>query len=75
MADLSSIKALTFDVFGTVVDWRSSIIHEGECLGAELGVAVDWAAFADEWRGGYEPAMAASGRAICRGRRSTTCTA
>ena len=58
MADLSSIKALTFDVFGTVVDWRSSIIHEGERLGAELGVAVDWAAFADEWRGGYEPAMA-----------------
>ena len=36
-----SIKALTFDVFGTVVDWRGSIIREGERLGAELGVDVD----------------------------------
>ena len=51
------VKALTFDVFGTVVDWRGSIIDEGERLGAELGVEVDWATFADAWRGGYEPAM------------------
>lgn len=57
MVQPSSIKALTFDVFGTVVDWRGSIIRAGERLGDRLAVAVDWAAFADEWRGGYEPAM------------------
>jgi 2-haloacid dehalogenase len=52
-----TIKALTFDVFGTVVDWRSSIIREGERLGKAKGLAVDWAEFADAWRAGYGPAM------------------
>lgn len=52
-----SVKALTFDVFGTVVDWRSTLIREGEALGRERGLAVDWAAFADAWRDGYGPAM------------------
>ncbi|MFO8045632.1 MAG: haloacid dehalogenase type II [Halomonas sp.] len=56
-AALGDVKALTFDVFGTVVDWRSSVIREGEALGARLGLDVDWAAFADAWRGGYAPAM------------------
>ncbi|HET7197600.1 MAG TPA: haloacid dehalogenase type II [Burkholderiales bacterium] len=51
------VKALAFDVFGTVVDWRSSIIREGELLGARKGLKVDWAAFADGWRAGYRPAM------------------
>ena len=51
------LKALVFDVFGTVVDWRSSIIREGELLGARKGLKVDWAAFADAWRAGYRPAM------------------
>ena len=51
------IKALTFDVFGTVVDWRSSIAREGEILGARKGIKADWAAFADAWRAGYQPAM------------------
>lgn len=51
------IRALTFDIFGTVVDWRSSVIREGQLLGQRLGLAVDWAAFADDWRGGYQPAM------------------
>src|SRR5207248_1700210 len=54
---LSGIKALTFDVFGTVVDWRSSIIREGEATGRAKGIAVDWARFADAWREGYAPAM------------------
>ncbi len=53
----SDIKALVFDVFGTVVDWRSSVIREGEALGARLEVRVDWEAFADEWRGRYQPSM------------------
>lgn len=52
-----NVKALTFDVFGTVVDWRSSIIREGQLLAAEKGYDVDWGEFADRWRGGYGPAM------------------
>lgn len=51
------VKALTFDIFGTVVDWRGSIIREGRQVWSERGVDVDWEAFADSWRGGYEPAM------------------
>jgi 2-haloacid dehalogenase len=54
---MAEIRALTFDVFGTVVDWRGSIVAEGEALSRRLGVDVDWAAFADEWRAGYGPAM------------------
>ena len=51
------VKAMTFDVFGTVVDWRSSIIKEGQELSGRLGFEVDWAQFADDWRAGYGPAM------------------
>lgn len=47
---IDQVKALVFDVFGTVVDWRSSVIREGEALGRARGLQVDWAAFADEWR-------------------------
>ena len=55
---LSSVKALTFDVFGTVVDWRSSITREGEVLASRLGIqGVDWAEFASAWRAKYQPAM------------------
>jgi 2-haloacid dehalogenase len=50
-------KALAFDVFGTVVDWRSSIIGELEQFGRTHGVDADWAAMADRWRQGYAPAM------------------
>lgn len=56
--DLSSVKALAFDVFGTVVDYRSTIIREGEALNATKGFAVDWARLADAWRGRYGPNMA-----------------
>jgi 2-haloacid dehalogenase len=52
-----AIKALTFDVFGTVVDWRSSLIRETEALGARKGIAIDWTGLVDAWRGGYKPAM------------------
>jgi 2-haloacid dehalogenase len=51
------VQALLFDVFGTVVDWRSSIIDDLSRFGAEKGLKVDWAAFADDWRGLYQPAM------------------
>jgi 2-haloacid dehalogenase len=50
-------KALAFDVFGTVVDWRSSIIRELEQFGQRHGLQQDWAQFADDWRAGYAPAM------------------
>lgn len=50
MSDLSSVRALVFDVFGTVVDWRASVVRAGEALGRAKGVAVDWPAFADRWR-------------------------
>ncbi len=53
----NDIRALTFDIFGTVVDWRTSIIREGQLLGARLGLGIDWADFADCWRAGYQPAM------------------
>jgi 2-haloacid dehalogenase len=56
--DPGSIRALVFDVFGTVVDWRGSIIREGEALSAAKGWRVDWRGFADAWRQGYQPAMA-----------------
>jgi 2-haloacid dehalogenase len=49
--------ALAFDVFGTVVDWRSSIIRELEEFGRTHGVQQDWPAIADSWRAGYAPAM------------------
>jgi 2-haloacid dehalogenase len=52
-----SVQVLAFDVFGTVVDWRSSVIGEGERLGKSKGIAIDWAAFADAWRAGYGPSM------------------
>src|SRR5579883_2331141 len=54
-----TVKALIFDVFGTVVDWRGSVIREGEALGRSKGLTIDWARFADEWRiEGYTQAIA-----------------
>jgi 2-haloacid dehalogenase len=50
-------QALAFDVFGTVVDWRSSIIRELEAFGRKHGLQQDWSSFADKWRAGYVPAM------------------
>ena len=55
--DPSNIKALTFDVFGTVVDWYSSIVTEGEAFGKTHAIDIDWRRFALEWRAGYAPAM------------------
>jgi 2-haloacid dehalogenase len=55
--DPASVKALTFDVFGTVVDWRSSIIRECEAFAKRHGFSEDCGAFADRWRAMYQPAM------------------
>ncbi|MDO9092421.1 MAG: haloacid dehalogenase type II [Rubrivivax sp.] len=55
---LAGVQALCFDIFGTVVDWRSSIVREGQLLQQRLGLpAQDWGSFADDWRAGYQPAM------------------
>ena len=51
------VRALFFDVFGTLVDWRTSIAREAEKILGPLGHKVDWAAFADAWRGEYQPGM------------------
>ncbi len=51
------VQILVFDTFGTVVDWRSAVIAEGEKLGREKNLKVDWSAFADAWRAGYAPSM------------------
>ena len=56
MAELN-LKALTFDVFGTVVDWRGSIAREGATCSQERESSLDWFALADAWRGLYQPAM------------------
>jgi 2-haloacid dehalogenase len=58
------VKALFFDVFGTLVDWRSGVAREEESILKPLGHALDWFAFADAWRDQYQPGMEAvrSGR-------------
>lgn len=58
MRSAPAVKALVFDVFGTVVDWRGSIIREVRALARRKKLKLDAAAFADAWRAGYRPAMA-----------------
>ena len=52
------MKAILFDVFGTTVDWRSSIIAELERFGGENGLSADWPATADRWRAGFRDLQA-----------------
>jgi len=56
-AAAAPIKALVFDTFGTVVNWRDSVIHELRSLGRAKGLDADWVAMADAWRAGYAPGM------------------
>jgi 2-haloacid dehalogenase len=56
-AVFTSVKAVVFDTFGTVVDWRSSVTQEVEQLAKKKGFSVDAAKFADAWRAGYGPSM------------------
>jgi 2-haloacid dehalogenase len=58
-APFLGVEALFFDVFGTLVDWRSSVARETERILGALGYALDWGGFADAWRGEYQPAMEA----------------
>ena len=55
--ELSSIKALTFDVFGTVVDWRTSVARDARKILGAKGHDLDWNDFALRWRSLYQPAM------------------
>lgn len=56
-ATLATVKACVFDVFGTVVDWRSSVIAETTRWGKTKGLNINWVDFTDRWRMGYRPAM------------------
>jgi 2-haloacid dehalogenase len=51
------LKALLFNVFGTLVDWRRGVARESEALPRPLGHELDWIVFADAWRAEYQPAM------------------
>jgi 2-haloacid dehalogenase len=51
------VRALFFDVFGSLVDWRTSVAREAERTLSPLGHSLDWLAFADAWRGQYQPGM------------------
>jgi 2-haloacid dehalogenase len=55
--ELANVKACVFDTFGTVVDWRSSVIAEATNWGRAKGLNINWVEFADRWRQGYGPAM------------------
>jgi 2-haloacid dehalogenase len=52
-----NVRAIVFDVFGTVVDWRGSVIRELASFGNARGIDHPWDKFADEWRGLYQPSM------------------
>ena len=53
----ANVKALFFDIFGTLVDWRTSVAREAERILNPQGHKLDWPAFADAWRNEYQPGM------------------
>jgi 2-haloacid dehalogenase len=57
MSDVSAVKALVFDVFGTVVDWRTSLIDDFTAFGEKRGIKADWTALVDGWRAVYAASM------------------
>ena len=57
MSDVSGVKALVFDVFGTVVDWRTSLINDFTEWSKTRGVTADWTALVDGWRAVYTASM------------------
>jgi len=52
-----TVRALVFDVFGTLVDWRSGVAREVARLLAPVAPGLDAGAFADAWRARYNPSM------------------
>ncbi len=67
-AAVAHVKACVFDVFGTVVDWRTSIAADLAAFGKKKGISADWVKFTDDWRGLYQPAM----EEVRSGRRTWT---
>ncbi len=57
MNEIRNVRALLFDVFGSVVDWRTSIARDLSVWGKKKGVDIDWEAFARAWRSHYQPKM------------------
>lgn len=57
MSNVHGVRALLFDVFGSVVDWRTSIARDLSAWGATKGIDIDWDAFARAWRSHYQPKM------------------
>jgi 2-haloacid dehalogenase len=55
--DTAAIRALFFDVFGTLVDWRTGVAREAQSILKPLGFRIDWIQFADAWRAQYRPGM------------------
>jgi 2-haloacid dehalogenase len=51
------VKALFFDMFGTVLDWRTGVARSAEAILKPRGYSLDWLAFADAWRAQYQPGM------------------
>jgi 2-haloacid dehalogenase len=49
--------AIVFDTFGSVVDWRGSLIGELTAFGQARGIAADWTGLVDAWRAAYHPSM------------------
>ena len=60
---MTALRALVFDVFGTVVDWRSGVLAEAREVEARTGVRADWAAVVDDWRRAYAPSLLEARRA------------
>jgi 2-haloacid dehalogenase len=54
---MPDLRAILFDTFGTVVDWRSSLITDLTAFGAGRGIAADWVGLVDKWRAAYAPSM------------------
>jgi 2-haloacid dehalogenase len=59
---VTDLRALVFDVFGTVVDWRSGVLAEAEAVARRTGTTADWAAVVDDWRRAYQPSLLAARR-------------
>ncbi len=57
MSDISAVKALVFDVFGTVVDWRTCLIADFSKWSEKRGIVADWTALVDGWRAVYAASM------------------
>jgi len=71
---MTSIRAMFFDVFGTLVDWRTGVAREADRALGPLGYTLDWTRFADAWRAEYQPGMEEVRAGSTRSASSTSCT-